>query len=585
MPVNAFYKIGNQQGLNKVVFTDYEFTENVIRNEFKPFVIEIKENVNCEIIFQGDQNAKIYIDNIKATNVHDAVLLKDEKEMYYFHPNDINISFEQCSKFYIYKNDNKNIISGYGPGYYRIKVVEAGEEAHFAYFQVDPKFLSDHELHEMRVEVENIVLGMARSFEAINNGVLLSENSAKNYDFLQKISLLHESKVHFKRSIYQINHSPRVDIEKIYRWSHVVHNTNDYTNRIAVTRPNYDERLYSFKRSITTDIYDNQVLKYELIYLKRSVFALLKELKKIRRSAGGKNASSLKSDEEILNEYIILIGDILDSENFKGVMVKRGSLSHSAMMDHTYSLIDRLFRKISNLRNQGNNTLVRQYVYDWIKTQDLYEIWGFVKTVQELVQLGFSPVSGWIFDKDFDNPFTLEHGTTVCFELEKDGELIKAQIKYNESIPQKPHKEALLWTTGEHNKPDIVIIIQDRDGSVQSILVLDTKYRELNHVYSSKKYQLQDYKQDIMPTQINKKLEALTITDYVSGVAILYPRKEEHSIAPSYIQSLRISSIELHPDGDSSALREFVINGLNYAIKRINWINTDKNDISFFSNL
>lgn len=568
--------------MNKVVFTDYEFTGDVNRNEFKPFVIEIKENVNCEIIFQGDQNAKIYIDNVKATNIDNAILLKGEKDMYYFHPNDINVSFEQCPKFYIYKNDNKTVISGYGPGYYRIKVVEVGGKTYFAYFQVDPKFLSDHELHEMRAEVENTVLGMARSFEAINNGVLLSENSTENYDFLQKISLFHESKDLFKRSIYQINHSPRVDIKKIYRWSHVVHNMNDYTNRIAVTRPNYDERLYSFKRSITTDIYDNQVLKYELIYLKKLVFALLKELKKIRRSAGGKNASSLKSDEGILNEYIILIGNILNSENFKGVKVKRGRLSHSAMMDHNYSLIDRLFRKINNFGNQGNDALVRQYVYDWIKTQDLYEIWGFIKTVQELVQLGFHPVSGWIFDKNFDNPFTLKHGTTVCFELEKGGELIKAQIKYNESIPQKPHKEALLWTTGEHNKPDIVIIIQDRDGSVLSILVLDTKYRELNHVYSSKKYQLQDYKQDIMPTQINKKLEALTITDYVSGVAILYPRKGEPSVAPDYIQSLRISSIELHPDGDSAALRKFMINGLNYAIKRINWINTDKNNISIF---
>ncbi|MFC6200389.1 hypothetical protein ACFP1L_00595 [Lactiplantibacillus nangangensis] len=553
------------------------------------YVKECVENTQCKLAFFGNENAKIYIDDTKGNG--NFLNHTEDVQQKYFNPNSNNVEFDKATFFYIYKNQTsdapqiKQNMLNYGPGIYRIMVIEPGEKRYFSYFYVKPKFLNEDELMAMRDDVESMVSGLSRSFEAINNGVLSSETKEFSADDLKKIEILHNNIHQFENSIYSIEGNPRLLIAKKYNWtSDKAENIDEYSNKVMTMRPDL-EGMYSFKRFVNLDLRDNRVIKYKMIQLKSIINKLVHQLSKKISFINHKNnlmdLTSLKNDKKILLRYGMDINSFLSSASFNEIKSVNGKLSKSAMLNNSYRYIYCLVNSLVK-KDSTRNIMVRQYVYDWIRTQDLYEIWGFVRTIKEMIEIGLVPVGGWIFSDDYNVQSVLEHGTSVEFEFQVSGNaLLKLTVMYNKSLSREPNNE-LLWTNSSHNKPDILITIQDSEGTLLNVLVMDTKYRNLKFVYNDKRAQLLGYVDSIKSKMYFKSdsyaaFRHLGFSDKspVLQVAILYPKILLGSEGvQEKASSFNISSIELRPNIGSDKLRIFIEKGIKNARSLLKSANT-----------
>ncbi len=555
--------------------SDYETLESL------PFVISTSENKNFSLYFTGNVKAKIFIDNAKPDDVDKDFskssnhINKDNNS--FFTPDSITTPLEQCHPFYVYYNDGSYVKNGYGPGIYRIKVDEPDMTPLYAYFRVTPKFLTDQELRIMRDELESTTYGLARSFEAINNGILSTKVHNLETKMLEKLEILHRSERQFRIATYNVINNPRVNLNKRYGWKTESNgNIDEHTTRVMETIPNVEGRIFSFERYIQYNNLDNRVIKYELNALNRIVSRLIQNLTseiQTIETYSSQSLNSLKSEKKMLFRYKSTISKALTSTFFKDIQSINGSLSYSAMMNTDYKSIDLIFKSVEKNSN-NHDYLVRQYVYDWLRTQDLYEIWGFTHTVKVLLDMELVPVSGWIFDEGFKEDYLLKHGTHVNLIKNNDkGEpILKIQIKYNVALSRFPKNDELLWTTSNHNKPDIILTVQDMEDTLLIALVMDTKYRNLSRIYGGNKEQLlgyldgiksekylnsPSYKRLAQATRINKKSP-------VGSTAILFPKIMKQD---EYLKNYNnIQPIELRPGMGDDNLIKFIDEALKSGI-------------------
>lgn len=620
MPVEGFLVSKSKE--IKLVFSEEKLDLSSVESlESCQNVVSLEENVPGKLYFIGNEEARVYIDNARLSNGDTDYLINDaDSNTVYFHPNRPNsesmVSKYRC--FYLYQNNSEKDIEhsnreksmrNYGPGIYQIKINERGQTTKYTYLLVSPKFLTDYELIQMRQDVENTIIGLSRIFEGINNGMLSSISKYQNVDIIQKIEFLHDREKKFRISLYELIKEPRLKITKSYHWSHKNFNYIDENSlKKLATHPERGREVYAFTRYTKYNIQDNQVIKNDLELLNINLNELIHfmEHEKNKNKNQRSQYSSLEIDYKMLCKYKSLVVHALGTSFLANISSKSANLSYSAMMNRSYSSVDSI-SKFINQKNNHQDMFLRQYAYDWLRTQDLYEVWGFIHIVQVLTSMGLVPTDGWLVNSDYDVKQILEYGTYLDFKLfgENKDVLLKIKIQYNVNLSKSPKDGELLWANSRHNKPDIIITVQDIENTLVGAIVLDTKYRRLESVYAGEaRYQLLAYRDSIkseryLNSAAYKKHEILAILNLDAPVLetiVLYPKSNHNTFLEHNANQVGINPIELRT-GISDAIikndlaKQFVNCLLKLRVRyennndikrRINDIITNLNTVSHF---
>ncbi|RXE77073.1 DUF2357 domain-containing protein [Lactiplantibacillus plantarum] len=577
----------------KLIFTTNEISEKSY-NEFNKLKIitSCKENTKSYLLFFGNTEAKVYVDNARIANISSGIVDEIDNTLY-FQPNASTLSDDKAVKFFIFKTYEKNDtnetglesnMNHYGPGIYRIKIIEPKEPPKFSYLQIMPKFLTEAELVLMREEVESVVLGMARKFEMIHNGKMDLISGSQESNFIHELEYLHSNKNNFQNLMFNIVQKPRQNIKKLYNW-HIYGNgvIDNKSNRVMETRQRSGGKIYAYKRYNNLDLQENRVIKYQLSKFYLEIQRIKEKIEKYRY----KIKLDYEKESSMLKLYASTLSRILNKSYFIDIKEKNGILPNSAMLDITYrglySFIDCFFKDTKKKDN-----IIRQYMYDWLRTEDLYEVWGFVRSVQALLRIGLTPISGWIFSDETYKVGTLEHKTSVYFEVRDENDVLylKVQLCYNPVLPNRPDKETLLWTTSRHRKPDIVLNVLDPDGTLLGTRVLDTKYRSISKKnsgpYNASKEireQLSAYRDSIksehfFSSDVYEKETAFQIVRQrtpVNKVAVILPKLDENSRnSELYLNEASIEAIDLRVGKGDDKLIGFFTDELKNDLKYVN---------------
>lgn len=204
---------------------------------------------------------------------------------------------------------------------------------------------------------------------------------------------------------------------------------------------------------------------------------------------------------------------------------------------------------LRNIRTNKKRLLDESYNYFWRKTDLLYEIWSYIKTIDALIEIGFVPESGWIFDINLlEEPLPfLSDGTRV--KMLKDS--VAITVVFNEKLKNQNFKNNLIFplkTSSKNSKPDIRVDLFDEEKYAGSI-ILDAKYKKLVNIISYNKEsinQLRSYRNDPfssiidLPEYLNKQLKS------VVSVFAIYPINDRVKLPDTYDEQMIFFS-ELRP--------------------------------------
>ncbi|GED95643.1 hypothetical protein LBSP_22030 [Lentilactobacillus buchneri subsp. silagei] len=426
-------------------------------------------------------------------------------------------------------------------------MVRTGKKPLYSWIKIDPKFLSNSELHQLRLDVENTIRGLARSFDANVNGTLTSYNDDLTSEDYELLAIFHREEQNFRQILYGIRTFPKFNIAAQYRWT--VKSISPLDNRSVqkmASHPAKNKQNFAKTRLINFNIPQNKLLKEQLVYVLKRVNYLIQKIENfsglLHRKVNSQH-NSFRDDLSRLKSYKDEILDFLNCSWMRNTSLKNAhEVNLLGNMNYKYIFITKFVKKL-RLAASKLTAFHRQYEYYWHRTDLLYEIWGYIQAIKSLENIGFKPIDGWIFNKGRECFDELKDGTAVTMvgdrvSSSENHHLLKIRIIYNQRI--SANKNVPVWTNGSHNWPDIRVDLYDTsdvDGSKTLIgmLVLDTKYRRLRNVEHDAWDQLASYLDQIKTSEkyafTLKRYESAknhSIIDFsksiVSAVSILYPR-------------------------------------------------------------
>lgn len=107
---------------------------------------------------------------------------------------------------------------------------------------------------------------------------------------------------------------------------------------------------------------------------------------------------SIDSDITRLSQLISYFHNILTDE-FLNDSVGEVNLSipKALVLNPNYNFLYKMYVFLNKKQNEV--ALDKSYEYFWKRTDNLYEIWTYIKTIGALIANGYQPVEGWIFLK------------------------------------------------------------------------------------------------------------------------------------------------------------------------------------------
>ncbi|WP_193323113.1 nuclease domain-containing protein [Schleiferilactobacillus harbinensis] len=445
------------------------------------------------------------------------------------------------------------------PGFYTIQVIH-NNKSYFAYWQVVPKDLNDEEWKLMRRDVEDKVRGLALEYSVHKRNVVraleLGQVGDNYLDDDTAFLLSQQSEIQF--AVEQLRNEAKFRISKSYSWkpSGMKAEIDQTTMRMIVDRPDKKGSLYSPTRYLEFNVPANQWLKLFIVTIVdvcvSQVSRITRVLEKLKSSfqsvsqyRGKRTPSEWHFIEEsysrgvsVLSEAMAslqklryYLSDVLHDDFLSSVQLPSNtSLPKILMLNPIYNL---LYKSYSSLKHRSQHILFDDYYSKyWKKTAQLYEIWTYIQTLDALIQLGYVPRSGWIYDQKAGEtslllPF-LDEGTQVHLSNSS----LSLLLTYNQPIKSRPSRsthDRPLLTYSPRNKPDIRIDVFTLSNDFLGSIVLDAKYKKLNKLLSERTTeghgqladQFRAYRDDTYSTITTfKRVADIRI---VESVLVLYP--------------------------------------------------------------
>ena len=560
LPFNVSINTRDFRDLELAFFKDFE---DIFSNG--NMIPEIKESSEINVKFISEEKTdKLYLrelDDFELNNRKDS----GEDDLYFL-PSQQNII--------IFEHNKQDV--PLVPGYYFFEVHSLSDK-YFSAIKIIPKDLSSLQWENMRDEIESKVRGLSLDFirrkrtERSN----ASDKVAPNDTFV-KIKNLSEDIPAVLSSLEALKKEAKVKIRKDYSWKNNGSKAQIDFKTIKMMQKNPDRKgqLYSANRFLDYDTEENQWLKFILThilrfsknsieYLDRILEVINKNFEKEVRFSNYSQANNtfinsthnhrkleIEKLRKQLFSFYIYVNDFLGEKYFSSVSNRKSIfLPKTLVLSPKYNIVYKMYLK--NIRTSNALHLDDSYNYFWRKTDLLYEIWTYIKTIDSLIEMGFVPESGWIFDYDSwvePLPF-LEDGTKVKMSRETTS----VSVVFNEGLKGQSFRNTLdnpLKTSSNRKKPDIRIDLFDEQKYAGSI-ILDAKYKKLINIISlryktNSLNQLRSYRNDPFSSIIDIPDYLLSHIKPVASVFAIYPISEGKS-SPKDFDEQQLFFSELRP--------------------------------------
>ena len=560
LPFNVSINTRDFRDLELAFFKDFE---DIFSNG--NMIPEIKESSEINVKFISEEKTdKLYLrelDDFELNNRKDS----GEDDLYFL-PSQQNII--------IFEHNKQDV--PLVPGYYFFEVHSLSDK-YFSAIKIIPKDLSSLQWENMRDEIESKVRGLSLDFirrkrtERSN----ASDKVAPNDTFV-KIKNLSEDIPAVLSSLEALKKEAKVKIRKDYSWKNNGSKAQIDFKTIKMMQKNPDRKgqLYSANRFLDYDTEENQWLKFILThilrfsknsieYLDRILEVINKNFEKEVRFSNYSQANNtfinsthnhrkleIEKLRKQLFSFYIYVNDFLGEKYFSSVSNRKSIfLPKTLVLSPKYNIVYKMYLK--NIRTSNALHLDDSYNYFWRKTDLLYEIWTYIKTIDSLIEMGFVPESGWIFDYDSwvePLPF-LEDGTKVKMSRETTS----VSVVFNEELKGQSFRNTLdnpLKTSSKRKKPDIRIDLFDEQKYAGSI-ILDAKYKKLINIISlryktNSLNQLRSYRNDPFSSIIDIPDYLLSHIKPVASVFAIYPISEGKS-SPKDFDEQQLFFSELRP--------------------------------------
>lgn len=548
----------------------------------------------------NEEQIKKEIPVVKEYEPFEVILTSKSEEDYFVLPEleDYDIYGRENNRFYsnnvfeIYKPSwKKEVVDeeiqdvALAPGYYTI-VVHLDEKAFFAYFCIAPKDLSYLEWRLMASEVENKVKGLAVEYVAsMRNKSKKMKLGTQNFNLDDDILFLSGKVSRICYALETIKEEAKYKIKKHYFWTPAgAENEIDYeTFRKIGERHDKQSMLYTPKRYLEYDVDENRWLKFFIQkiakfcyqkeqYLDDIINQYKNDYEEISKYFPKRAKSEInyeyKSRERTFNDLRDISDNLVKLRHYLNEFLKSNFIKSvsepnsiifpkSLMLNPSYNIIYKIYTYL--FKNDSDFSLDPFYKKYWKKTPQLYEIWCYVEVLNSLIELGYEPVSGWIYNNKKVLPF-LQDNTRVILV----GNEIQINLTYNQKIFSKKEQVTYaepLYTFSKRNKPDIRIDIFGKPKRFFGSIILDSKYKRLGNILKKnhgnfldeqfRAYAVEPFSPLFKPKIFENKLRV------VDSVLVMYPRLGAQDVlaeATKY-NSNNVFMIQLRPGNGQDELR------------------------------
>jgi hypothetical protein len=544
----------------QIIFSDSDSIND--KNIYKVF-----ENTPCHLNIKLNENDRLYIDGLNSIDYYhyqDFTKVDDDNQLY----------IRDDASIPIYKNLDESV--SYLPGYYTMDLVHANHHC-YAILHVKSKLVKDDEYRKMIVDIEKIAEGLSQDTSRYVHGIT---SIKRNRNMNSQVDILIKNFNNFQNTLFQLRQKPRNEISSIYKWSNNIISSLDYKSTIKMSQHPHKNEYYSKHNILNYNTSDNINLKNNLTKLSSLTNHLYEIFKK-----------------PILKEYSILIEHFLLTSWIKNVSQDNiYNKLGSSLMNYNYSYIQDLINELESAQLLKNG-LNRNFAYAQKSSSKLYEIWGFFRVINAMKKIGFTTTKENIFDNDifFNIKKGLKDNASLTLEKHIDMDLenglfihdfkLKADVIYNSIIPKNSNSQHM-FTTNDHDKPDIRIDFYDKKNTFVGSLIVDTKYRKKCYIYMSSNnngsynqlnaylsnihhnaiFDSDDYQQDSV------ELFKEDNTSVVRSVGAMYPgdNREHINSVTQNERNKNIISIIDYPGNSYDNLTSFLNDGIKLILKNVN---------------
>lgn len=550
------------KGYNKEEAIDF-FKENK--------VYKVVENSIYSLNIKISGNDKLYFEGLDQLEFDDEDIFEVDENKKQYIKKDCDIDLY----------DKTNADNSYVPGYYKISLLH-DDKLYLRWIHVLPKFINEDNYSEMVNDIERKIIGISQSVNRGKHGVKIT--NTVDYDN-RKIDILIKNFYDFQVAVYRILKSPRNQISSEYKWTYKNDVAMDYVSTIKMASSPKKDKRYLKKHVIDFNTSDNVTLKNDLIRIREIIISILDSI----------GTSIHLQHFNILKEYLALIDNIIENSWLTEVKENRnmGRKVGSAFSNFSYNFIFELNDKLNSVKNIRNKKH-EGFSYFRKSSQNLYEIWGYFKVIDTLINMGFNCHNGFVDDiyKRIDTGEVIKKGltsgTTVLLSRKEKDMFIKVNVIYDDEITNE-RNSCYIWTDARHRKPDIRMDFFDTDDIFIGTIVIDTKYRRRETFTKDERKggsrdQLSSYAQMIMSNALYKankfnpsKVERSTnfgSNNCVVLLGVMYPGNKtgyENGLdeIKKYVSGKRIME---RPGTDGRNITKFLEQGISEVIRRYNYV-------------
>lgn len=486
----------SEDELQKMHFTDNK-SGDVLSDEFSNHVT-IREYYDLDLRFSSTLGeARLYLDGLEIIDNTNIQIDSAGKE--FLRPSD--------TAYQLFNYDNSTIDKMLVPGFYQMTLIENSQE-YYAFFEVVPKSLSKPQWIAMKNEIEETLTGLSQSFNRRNLSSTQKNDLNNIYYKFDYIKNMYKRYLKITRDLIG---SPEYRLEKMYEWKELNQNptVDGKSIRKKLEKPEKQEMVYSPTRILNYQTKENKWLKASikkinnfnveyLSFLSKKIEEIEKDISKNKIYEN--KVKFLKEEEleirQIMNilKQLLTVNHFLLNQEWMNEIKGENTIypTSSMMMNQKYNFY---YKWLQQMKKEELHVILPNSIkYAWKRTDELFEIWTYIKMISIIENLGYEPKSGWIYSNESLKVPDLSDGTFITF---LDNE-VKIHLHYNSRLKRNNNQttdEHPLYTKAENNKPDIRLDIF-HDNSYLGSLIIDTKYRRFKKIIeSNNKYKNNSMKQ------------------------------------------------------------------------------------------
>ena len=486
----------------------YDTIEALNRPDFET-EIEIKENNDVLLNIISDYDVKVEMDGLDGTL---SEIIKHE-DGYYISKRNQDIK--------IFSYDNFPL----PPGYYVLSV-EVNKEKYYTSFKVLPLHINEKDWQYMA----DVVLQQLKilAVEVVRKKFFISRynfNKEINFELWLKMQIINASFNKVMAALDDLASKPHNKISKKYVkfFCEDVIQEDRKSNKLNNKNKNPFIYQIGLKKYLDYDLSENRYVKKIVLELDDLISEFLRQVSeeykflddsiKKNNYDNDRNKTDNQRKKEALNLLLefrakgkkinYIINNLKSVEWFKNLDVNSNDrISAQSLLDPRYNILSKLNKDLKKNELKYNIDSKLSLLYK--RTDKLYEMYGFLKIFDALVELGYDVEKTLKVEKNGNNikVFGVEEGD--CFILNKDN--LKIKLIYDGIVTnssKETNKENPIYTTSRHNRPDCRLdffFILDNEMYYASSLVIDFKYRKINSFWNGKtnsKEQLEGYRYKI----------------------------------------------------------------------------------------